>query len=259
MKNTFCLSKAIVEVAASQYSLGDRVLVLANDAPVPFGARGTVIGLERHGVDVLFDHRYVLIHSPLVVLNVVLLIDIWAPPICANVARICAVCACQPTRWRTAMHTRWREQPWRTHTAWSKPTPNNARANTTSATVQAARRTKQRRPGVLIAMITIVVDGVGADVVAVVKHVAAVVTITMATTININEVVTINAAVGIINVAVISSNEDITTINNNQHRTRRLLLYTSPMSMIGLLVLVLLVHFLHILSFCFFFYFHTTN
>lgn len=97
MKKTFHLSKAIVEVAASQYSLGDRVLVLANDAPVPFGARGTVIGLERHGVDVLFDHRYVLIHSPLVMANVVSLIDIWAPPIYANVARICAVCACQPT------------------------------------------------------------------------------------------------------------------------------------------------------------------
>ena len=91
--------------------------------------------------------------------------------------------------------------------------------------------------------------GVDADAVMVVKHVAAVVTITMATTININEVVTINAAGSIINVVVISSNEAITTINNNQHRTRRLLLYTSPMSMIGLLVLVLLVHLFLILSF----------
>lgn len=40
------------------YTLGERVIVIASSAAVPFGARGTVIGVEKRAVDVLFDQRY---------------------------------------------------------------------------------------------------------------------------------------------------------------------------------------------------------
>lgn len=46
--------------APQRYRLGDRVVVLADNASVPFGARGTVIGMQGHAVDVLFDHHYMV-------------------------------------------------------------------------------------------------------------------------------------------------------------------------------------------------------
>ena len=45
-------------LSEGHFQLGNRVIVMASSIAVPFGARGTVIGVEKRGVDVLFDHRY---------------------------------------------------------------------------------------------------------------------------------------------------------------------------------------------------------
>ena len=45
-------------LSESQFQIGNRVIVMAASIAVPFGARGTVIGVEKRGIDVLFDYRY---------------------------------------------------------------------------------------------------------------------------------------------------------------------------------------------------------
>jgi hypothetical protein len=42
---------------AHTFELGERVVVIAGNVAVPFGARGTAIGVERRYVDVLLDER----------------------------------------------------------------------------------------------------------------------------------------------------------------------------------------------------------
>jgi 5'-3' exoribonuclease 1 len=47
-----------VDDTGNRFTLGERVIVVASMVAVPFGARGTVIGVEKRAVDVLFDERY---------------------------------------------------------------------------------------------------------------------------------------------------------------------------------------------------------